>query len=149
LRDNDAFFRFATVYTASMYSLPTSFTADKGVMDAFFRFVETMPTERRSPVLADLEYSRRQAETERWPSTVLKSIEQAEKAVERELTKVLRQHQDAVKELLEQEIRARFQNDRVRLSRSLRIDPCVQAAVRVIGSTRYATFLEAVTTDEQ
>ncbi|MBN9399045.1 MAG: S41 family peptidase ['Candidatus Kapabacteria' thiocyanatum] len=149
LRDNDAFFRFGTVYTASMDSLPASFTADKAVIDAFLRFVETMPTERRSPVLADLEYSRRQAETERWPSAVLKSIEQAEKAAERELTKVLRQHQDAVKELLEQEIRARFQNDRVRLSRSLRVDPCVQAAVRVIGSARYATFLEAVTTDEQ
>lgn len=148
LVDEGVFFRFGTYYTSIMDQLPAAFSVDQHVLSAFVRFVETQPAKRRSPVLADLAESRERALREQWPVATVKLIESAEKSAERDITKAVRQQEPIVRELLEQEIRSRFSDERVRLARSLRVDPVLRAATSVLTSQRYSTFLSPGTTSE-
>lgn len=149
LRANNVIFRFATVYTAAWSALPSEYTTDRGVVEAFIRYTERQPAERRSPVLADLDAARRRAEREGWPPAVMKGIESAERSAERELARTLRQHGEDLRELLDAEIRGRFASERGRISLGLRTDPCVRAAQRVVTTSRYAGFLDAPSAGDQ
>lgn len=148
LVDEGVFFRFGTQFTSVIEALPSSFAVDQKVIDTFIRFVDSQPSGRRSPILADLVASRERAQREQWPMPTVKLIEAAEKAAERDVAKALRQHESLVRELLEQEIRSRFTDERVRIARSLRLDPVVKAASTILSSSRYSTFLSPGTTAE-
>jgi len=149
LLQEDVFFRFGTRYTSNISQLPEKFTVDKTVVDAFIKYIESLPLNRQSPVLADLETSLRHAQEHELPQTVIKSIEQAERSVERDVPRLIRQHQDLVRILLEGEIRSRFEGDSARASRSVRIDPSVAVASRILASSRYSGILGGQVGDDQ
>ncbi|MCU0331548.1 MAG: S41 family peptidase [Candidatus Kapabacteria bacterium] len=149
LVDANILFRFATTVTSQLDRLPPGYSTDKALVESFFAFAERQPSARRSPVLHELELSRRRAESEGWPPSVLRSIEQAERSAEREFARTLRVHTDLLREMLDQEIRGRFADDKQRYAMSLRMDPCLRAAVKVLTSRRYAGFLDAPTTGDQ
>lgn len=141
LLSEDVFFRFGTQYTAAKTELPEKFTVDKTILESFIKYVEAQPRARRSPVLADLEASRKRAELFSLPASVVKSIEQAERSVERDIPRLVRQHQDLVRTLLEGEIRSRFEGESARTARAVRIDPSVGVASRILASSRYSGIL--------
>lgn len=146
---NDLIGRFATLWTANMDSLPSTFRVDRAMFDSFVAFVDTMPPAKRSPLLRDLADARRKALAAGWTAPSLKSLEQAERALEREVARSVRQHQSIVSERLEQEVRARFGTDRARATRALRLDPIVRTAQAILASPAYGTILSAqVPTDQ-
>ncbi len=149
LLQEDVFFRFGTQYTATKSQLPDKFTVDKTVLELFIKYIESQPLAQRSPVLADLEASRKRAESFSLPTSVIKSIEQAERAVERDVPRLVRQHQDLVRILLEGEIRSRFEGESARTARALLIDPSVAVASRILGSSRYSGILGGQVGDDQ
>lgn len=149
LLQEDVFFRFGTQYTATKSQLPEKFTVDKTVLELFIKYVESQPIARRSPVLADLETSRKHAESFALPPNVIKSIEQAERSVERDVPRLVRQHQDLVRIILEGEIRSRFEGESARTARVVRIDPSVAVASRILASSRYSGILGGQVGDDQ
>jgi len=149
LRKKDVFFRFGTIHAATMAKLPDGFTVDKNVLESFYRYVEAQPPAIKSATLAALAESRDKAEEEGWPATTVKNIEQAEKLMERDIARQVRQHQDVVKDLLEAEIRARFDGESARISRALRLDPCVKASIGIVSSKKYSGILGGHVGDDQ
>ncbi|MBK7185196.1 MAG: S41 family peptidase [Ignavibacteria bacterium] len=143
------FGRFATVYTATLDSLPRSFSVEKGLIDRFVAYVDSLPSAKRSPFLAELASARTRAMANGWSAASLKSLEQAEKVLDREIGRTIRQNQPLVGERLEQEIRTRFGTDKIRESRALRYDPLVRAATNILSSPQYRLILAAqVPTDQ-
>lgn len=149
LLQEDVFFRFGTQYTANKSQLPEKFTVDKAVIESFIKYIETQPVALRSPILADLAASRKRAESFSLPASVIKSIELAEKSVERDVPRLVRQHQDLVRIILEGEIRSRFEGESARTARAVRIDPSVAVASRILGSSRYSGILGGQVEDDQ
>jgi len=149
LVDEDIVFRYGTILSSKLESLPPSFTVDKAMLEGFIRFVEAQPMSKRSGALSELSAARTRAEKELWPPTVLKTLEQTERTMEREIPKAIRQHGDVIREILDIEVRARFTTERQRHSRSLAMDPCVKAAIRIVTSERYAGMLESESVREQ
>ncbi len=135
------FGRFATIYAATIDSLPSTFSVEKGLIERFVAFVDSLPPAKRSPFLAELASARTRALASGWSSTSLKSLEQAEKALEREIGRTIRLNQTLVGERLEQEIRTRFGTDKIRESRALRFDPLVRAAKNILSSPQYRLIL--------
>ncbi|MBK7576145.1 MAG: hypothetical protein IPI24_01760 [Ignavibacteria bacterium] len=143
------FGRFATVYTATLDSLPRSFSVEKGLIDRFVAYVDSLPPAKRSPFLAELATARTKAMSNGWSAASLKSLEQAEKVLDREIGRTIRQNQPLVGERLEQEIRTRFGTDKIRESRALRYDPLVRAATNILSSPQYRLILATqVPTDQ-
>ncbi|CAN5410771.1 S41 family peptidase [soil metagenome] len=149
LVDQALVFRYGTILSATLDSLPPSFSVDKAMLEGFIRFVEAQPMSKRSRALADLIDAKNRAESELWAPSMLKTLENTEKAMEREVPKVIRQHGDLIRELLDIEVRARFSNDQTRQSRSLSMDAYVKAALRIVTSQRYAGMLESESVGEQ
>jgi len=145
----NVFSRFATVFTSSIDSLPSQFSVDKGLIERFLQYVDSLPVEKRSPLLADLEKARQNATSSGWSASALKGLEQAERSLEKELGKVLRQYQPLVVERLEQEIRTRFGSDSIRETRALSADPSVLAARAILGSGRYQMILASQVPSDQ
>lgn len=135
------FGRFATIYAASLDSLPTTFSVEKGLIERFITFVDSLPPAKRSPFLAELASARTRALASGWSSTSLKTLEQAERSLEREIGRTIRLNQSLVGERLEQEIRARFGTDKIRESRALRFDPLVRTAKNILSSPQYRLIL--------
>jgi carboxyl-terminal processing protease len=138
---SDLIGRFATVWSSTRDSLPAGFKVDRTVFDEFMAYVDASPAQKRSPLLRELADARQRALNAGWSAPSLKSIESAERALEREVSKTLRSHQAIICERLEQEIRTRFGNDRARATRALRIDPMVQAARSILASPAYQAIL--------
>ena len=132
-----------------MDSLPASFTADKGLIERFVQFVDTLPAHKRSPFLADLAAARKRALTNGWTAASLKGLEQAERSLEKEISRTIRQKQTLVFERLEQEIRARFGTDEIRQSRALRSDPMVSTAKIILISPKYQLILASQVPSDQ
>lgn len=149
LDQQNVFGRFATNYTADLDSLPASFTADKGLIERFVQFVDTLPAHKRSPFLADLAAARKRALTNGWTAASLKGLEQAERSLEKEISRTIRQKQTLVFERLEQEIRARFGTDEIRQSRALRSDPMVYTAKIILISPKYQLILASQVPSDQ
>lgn len=149
LLEEDVFFRFGTRYTATKSELPEKFTVDKTIIDQFVKYVESQPPSRKSPVLAELAASRKRAESFDLPPAVIKSIEAAEKSVDRDVPRLVRVHQDLVRVLLEGEIRSRFEGEAARTARAVRIDPSVGVASRILASSRYSGILGGQVGDDQ
>ncbi|MBS1561211.1 MAG: S41 family peptidase [Bacteroidetes bacterium] len=149
LVDEALVFRYGTILSATLDSLPPSFSVDKAMLEGFIRFIEAQPMGKRSKALSDLVAAKNRIESEKWAASMVKSIEATEKAMEREIPKAIRQHGDLIRELLDIEVRARFSNDQLRQSRSLTMDPYVKAALRIVTSQRYAGMLESESVGEQ
>lgn len=149
LVDQALVFRYGTILSATLDSLPPSFSVDKAMLESFIRFVDAQPLAKRSRALSDLNAAKNRAETELWAPSMLRTLEITEKAMEREIPKVIRQHGDLIRELLDIEVRARFSNDQSRQSRSLAMDAHVKAALRIVTSQRYAGMLESESVGEQ
>lgn len=141
LVEHSMFFRFGSSITGPWDALPKGFAVDAAMVDAFLRFVTTQPAARRSALLAALATAREAAVRAGASPTTIKQLETAETMANRELERTLRSHDALIRELLEQDIRARFSDERVRIARSLRFDPVLAAATSILGSPRYSTFL--------
>lgn len=148
LVDNNVVFRFATWYTATLDSLPSQTSLDK-IVDAFIRYLDAVPPAKRSPLLGSLAESRRVAEIDGYPSSVIRSLEQTERLAEREFQRTIRSHSELLRPYLEREVRHRFEPERVRASLDLRFDNMVAAAGRILASRRYALFLEQPVAGDQ
>jgi carboxyl-terminal processing protease len=136
-----AFGRFASRYTARMDSLPASFAVTPAVVDTFVKTVASLPPAKRSPVLAQLADVRRKAVSAGWSGAALQGLDYAERSIERELEKTIRQHQRAVTAQLDREIRARFGAPKAREERALAADPVVRVARELLGSSSYHAIL--------
>ncbi len=141
LDDAYAFGRFATRYTARMDSLPASFSVTPAVVDSFVRTVAALPSSKRSPVLAELSRVRATALASGWSPAAMQGLEYAERSIEREVEKSIRQHQRDVAAHLEREIRARFGTHRAREERTIAVDPVVRVARELLATQRYHAIL--------
>ena len=148
LVNQSVLFRFANRHTGPLESLPQAFTVDSKLMDDFFRFMQAQPADRRSPVLGSLSASKASATKAGLSAATVKGLEAAERVAERDVERSIRQHEPLLRDLLDREIRARFSDERLRISRSLPFDPVVTAAGNVLRSTRYTTFLTPKTRNE-
>ncbi len=136
-----AFSSFASVWTSKRDSLPAGFKVDKGLLEQCYDYIDSLPAEKKSAVLQELASNRRKAAEQGYSPSALKGLEQAERAIERDFSRALRQHQAAITEILEREIRIRFGTDQVRQSRMLRTDPLVRVARDILNSANYTTML--------
>lgn len=136
-----AFGRFASRYTARMDSLPASFTVTPAIVDSFVKTVVALPPAKRSPVLAQLADVRLNAVSAGWSGAALHGLDYAERSIERELEKTIRQHQRIVSTQLDREIRARFGTPKAREERTLAADPVVRVARELLGSPSYHAIL--------
>lgn len=141
LDDAYVFGRFATRYTARMDSLPASFSITPAVVDSFVRTVAALPSSKRSPVLAELSRVRATALASGWSPAAMQGLEYAERSIEREVEKSIRQHQRDVAAHLEREIRARFDTHRAREERTIAVDPVVRVARELLATQRYHAIL--------
>jgi hypothetical protein len=76
-----------------------------------------------------------------WSGAALQGLDYAERSIERELEKTIRQHQRAVTAQLDREIRARFGAPKAREERALAADPVVRVAKELLGSPTYNAIL--------
>lgn len=149
LDQEDVFGQFATVYSAYFDKLPASFVVDKGLIDRFVEYVDGLPESKRSPLLADLFVARKKAIASGWSPSSLKGLEQAERSLDREISKAIIQSQPIVSERLEQEIRSRFATDEIRQTRALKYDPMVKTAKTILTSPQYHVILSAQVPSDQ
>lgn len=141
LDDNYAFGRFATRFTARMDSLPASFSVTPAVVDSFLKSVSALPPAQRSPVLAELSNVRATAMSSGWSAAAMHGLDYAQRSIEREVEKTLRQNQRIVMARLDQEIRARFGSPELREARALAVDPVVRTARELIATPKYHAIL--------
>jgi carboxyl-terminal processing protease len=141
LDDNYAFGRFATRFTARMDSLPASFSVTPAVVDSFVKSVAALPPAQRSPVLAELSKVRTTATTSGWSAAAMHGLDYAERSIEREVEKTIRQNQRSVSAQLDREIRARFGSPQQREERSLAVDPVVRVARELLTTPKYHAIL--------
>ncbi|MCX6139774.1 MAG: S41 family peptidase [Candidatus Kapabacteria bacterium] len=149
LDQENVFGQFATLYTANLDRLPDTFIVDKGLIDRFVQYVDGLPESKRSPFLADLAMARKKALASGWSTASLKSLEQAERSLDREIGKAILQNQSLVTERLEQEIRSRFATDEVRQTRALKYDPMVKTAKAILTSPQYRVILAVQVPSDQ
>lgn len=141
LDDNYVFGRFATKYTARLDSLPTGFTVTPAVVDSFMKSVAALPPSQRSPVLAELTKVRTTATAQGWSATAVQGLDYAQRSIEREVEKNLRQHQNLITATLDREIRGRFGTHQAREERSLAVDPVLRVARELLSTAKYHAIL--------
>lgn len=141
LDDNYAFGRFATRYAAQLDSLPRTFSVTQVVVDSFVKSVAAYPPSKRSPILAEIARVRATAASAGWSPTAMQGLEYAERSIEREVEKSLRQHSKVIAATLDREIRGRFSTHQERERRTLAVDPVVRVARELIATPKYHAIL--------
>lgn len=133
--------RYATRSTARLSQLPSGFSAGRDQFDGFLRFCAEQPSEKRSPIIADINRTIERARSERWPQTSILTLETARKTLERDLEQNLRREQTQILMLIDLEMRTRFGTMTDRERRLVPITPTVQAAMDVLSTKRHRQFL--------
>lgn len=141
LDDTYAFGRFATRYTARIDALPAGFTVTPAVVDSFVRSVAALRPADRSPVLAELAKVRSTATSAGWSAAAMQGLDYAERSIDREVEKSIRQNQRVLSAHLDREIRARFDAPSAREERSLAVDPVVRVARELLSTPKYHAIL--------
>jgi carboxyl-terminal processing protease len=141
LDDNYAFGRFANRYTARMDSLPGAFVVTPAVVDSCVKAIASYPPSKRSPVLAEIARVRTTAVSAGWSTTAMQGLEYAERSIEREVEKSLRQHSKVIAATLDREIRGRFSTHQEREQRTLAVDPVVRVARDLLSTPKYHAIL--------
>lgn len=140
LKERDVLFRFANEYAAAKSALPQSYNPVALVDDAE-KFAQKRKFAFDNPALKKLADAKKSLSDEKFSAEVMKLLDETEKNVKVEQTRMFKQHSKQIARMLDDEIRARFYTESLMTEHKIKNDDVVKKTADMLLTEGYRSLL--------
>jgi carboxyl-terminal processing protease len=141
LSDKHTFFKFGTIYTAELDSLPRNFSISESMLSDFKHFLDSTNYQYETEEVRLLRLLKNKAMESGADEKIMSDVEDINKIFLARQAEEFNNNKDIIKKALEQEIFSRFNPDRKIMERFIPSDNLVQSACSILTSKVYGDML--------
>ncbi|MEI6090893.1 MAG: S41 family peptidase [bacterium] len=142
LSEKHTFFKFGTIYTSGLDSLPKNFAITESIIKDFKKYLDSTNYQYETEEVRLLRMLRNKAFESGADAKIMTDIEDINKIFLARQADEFNKNKDIIKKALEQEILTRFYPDRKILERFIPSDNLVQSACSILTSKVYENMLK-------
>jgi carboxyl-terminal processing protease len=142
LSDKQAFFKFGTIYTSELDSLPKNFSITDSIITDFKHFLDSTNYQYETEEVRLLRMLKNKALESGADDKIMTDIEDINKIFLTRQSDEFNKNKDIIEKALEQEILSRFNPDRKILERFIPEDNLVKSACTILTSQVYEDMLK-------
>ncbi len=142
LSDKHKFFRFGTIYTAKLDTLPKNFAVTENIIADFKKYLDSTNYEYETEEVRLLRMLKDKAMESQADAKILADIEDLNARFIVRQTEAFNKNKDIIKKALDQEIFGRFNPDRKIIERLIPTDILVKSACEILVGKAYNEMLK-------